>query len=86
MCGAPCLIRSATDQRSEAGRRLWPAQVWVELSVGFERKEDRNESICEAVRIHRLTLSEVGDYVGLRYLTISMIAKQQFALRHESEE
>jgi hypothetical protein len=36
----------------------------------------RNKQIYQAVRVHRYTLKEVGGFVGLRYSTISVIAKQ----------
>ena len=34
-----------------------------------------NERIYQAVRVHHYTLREVGDFVGLLYSSISMIAK-----------
>lgn len=45
----------------------------------------RNERIYEAVRTHRYTLRQVGEYVGLRYSTISVIAKK-VRDRRESEQ
>lgn len=39
-------------------------------------KATRNERIYQAVRVHHYTLREVGDYVGLLYSTISLIAKR----------
>jgi len=39
-------------------------------------KATRNERIYQAVRIYHYTLREVGDYVGLLYSTISLIAKR----------
>jgi len=47
-----------------------------EFSAGVFVKATRNESIHEAIRLYRYTLNEVGDYVGLLYSTISMIAKR----------
>ena len=36
----------------------------------------RDEQIYQAVRVHHYTLKEVGGFVGLRYSTISVIARQ----------
>ena len=47
------------------------------LFHNVEDKKTRNERIYEAVRIHRYTLRQVGDHVGLLYSTISMIAKRE---------
>ena len=58
----------------------------AELFDGIVDKEDRNRRIYEAVRIHRYSLSEVGDRVGLLYSTISMIAKKQHEILRESEK
>jgi hypothetical protein len=48
----------------------------AEIFEGVSDKGLRNEKIYEAVRTHRYTLREVGEHVGLRYSTISVIAKQ----------
>ncbi|MEA3238855.1 MAG: addiction module toxin RelE, partial [Candidatus Bipolaricaulota bacterium] len=40
-------------------------------------KSDRNVRIYDAVRLHHYTLQEVGNYLGLHFSTISVIAKQQ---------
>ena len=47
-----------------------------ELFSDVSDKATRNEQIHEAIRLYRYTLNEVGDYVGLLYSTISMIAKR----------
>ena len=39
-------------------------------------KPTRDEQIYQAVRVHHYTLKEVGAFIGLRYSTISVIAKQ----------
>jgi hypothetical protein len=47
-----------------------------ELFADVSDKAARNERIYEAVRAYHYTLKDVGDYVGLLYSTISMIAKR----------
>ncbi|GAH14999.1 unnamed protein product [marine sediment metagenome] len=47
-----------------------------ELFTDVSDKTTRNERIYQAVRVHHYTLREVGDFVGLLYSTISMIAKR----------
>ncbi|MCK4394753.1 addiction module toxin RelE, partial [Candidatus Bipolaricaulota bacterium] len=47
-----------------------------ELFTDVSDKTTRNERIYQAVRAHHYTLREVGDFVGLLYSTISMIAKR----------
>ena len=47
-----------------------------ELFADVSDKATRNERIYQAVRVHHYTLREVGDFVGLLYSSISMIAKR----------
>jgi putative transposase len=47
-----------------------------EIFAGVSDKSQRNVRIYEAVRTHRYTLREVGEHIGLRYSTISVIAKE----------
>jgi len=47
-----------------------------ELFADVSDKATRNERIHQAVRVHHYTLREVGDFVGLLYSSISMIAKR----------
>jgi len=47
-----------------------------ELFAGVSDKATRDERIYQAVREHRYKLKEVGDFVGLLYSTISVIAKR----------
>ncbi len=39
-------------------------------------KETRNQRIHDAVRVHHYTLQEVGDFLGLHFSTISVIARR----------
>jgi len=47
-----------------------------ELFANVSDKAARNERIHSAVRTHQYRLKEVGDYLGLCYSTISVIAKR----------
>jgi len=48
-------------------------------------KAARNEQIYEAVRVHKYTLKEVADLLGLYYSTISVIAKRVAETREHQE-
>ena len=39
-------------------------------------REDRDQHIHAATRVHEYTLRAVADFLGLHYSTISMIAKR----------
>jgi hypothetical protein len=39
-------------------------------------KDTRNQRIHDAVRVYHYTLQEAGEYVGLHFSTISVIAKR----------
>jgi hypothetical protein len=47
-----------------------------ELFADVSDKATRNERIYQAARVHHYTLREVGDFVGLLYSSISIIAKR----------
>jgi REP element-mobilizing transposase RayT len=47
-----------------------------DLFAEVRDRTDRNERIHDAVRLHEYTLKEVGDFLGLHYSTISVIAKR----------
>jgi hypothetical protein len=47
----------------------------AELFADVPDKQARDQQIHEAVRIREYTLKEVGDFRGLYYSTISVIAK-----------
>jgi hypothetical protein len=55
-------------------------QLQTDLSAGSQdltmAKATQNERIHNAVRDHQYKLKEVGDYLGLCYSTISVIAKR----------
>jgi len=57
-----------------------------ELFAGVTDKVTRNERVQQAVRVHRYTLREVGEGVGLLYSTISMIAKPVDEKERKSQE
>jgi hypothetical protein len=48
----------------------------AELFADVLDKQARNQQIHEAVRVHEYTLKEVGDFLGLYYSMISVIAKR----------
>jgi len=53
--------------------KTWPRSSSF---AGITDKATRDERIHQAVRVHRYTLKEVGECVGLLYSTVSVIAKR----------
>ena len=56
-----------------------------ELFSGVSDKATRNERIHQAVRVHHYTLREVGDFLGLYFSTISVIAKRVDEIKKHQE-
>jgi hypothetical protein len=65
------------QDRDYRKRECFAARPSLEkLFADVSDKTTRNERIYQAVRVHHYTLREVGDFVGLLYSSISMIAKR----------
>jgi len=73
---SPRLRDSALQKEIPRHQRLVSRPSLDELFAKWETKAIRNESIYEATRIHEYTLSELQDYLGLHYSTISRIASR----------
>jgi len=56
--------------------RLATRPILAKLSADVPDKQERNQQIHEAVRVHEHILKEVGDFLGLYYSTISMITNR----------
>jgi hypothetical protein len=56
--------------------RLATRPSLAELFTDVPDKQARNQQIHEAVRVHEYTLKKVGNFLGLYYSTISVIAKR----------
>lgn len=74
----PFILDKPQDPEFRARERFAARPSLSQLFDGVPDKATRNERIYQAVRIHRYTLKEVGDHVGLLYSTISMIARQVY--------
>jgi len=72
----PMIEEKPLDPEYRTRERFAARPSLKEIFRGVTDRVSRNERIYEAVRTHRYTLQEVGDQVGLRYSTISMIAKK----------
>jgi len=72
----PLLLKSMTDKEITRRERLATRPSLDELFHGVKGRTMRNERIHEAVRMHQYTLSEVGEFLGLAYSTISLIARR----------
>ncbi len=71
------LLRDVEENREFCREeRLATRPTLEELFVDTIGKVMRNERIHNAVRNHQYKLKEVGDYLGLCYSTISVIAKR----------
>jgi len=73
---APLLRDSALQKEIPRHERLVSRPSLDELFAKWETKAIRNERIYKATRIHEYTLSELQDYLGLHYSTISRIASR----------
>lgn len=71
----PLLADVVGDSEIRREERLALRPTLEELFSGVADKKNRNKQIHAAVRRHRYKLKEVGDYLGLCYSTISVIAK-----------
>jgi len=72
----PLLNDKSLDPEYRKCERFAARPSLQELFADVTDKATRNEQIYQAVRVHHYTLKEVGVFVGLRYSTISVIAKQ----------
>ena len=72
----PLLTDVAQNREIRRALRLAARPSLEQLFAGVTDKATRNERIHEAVRKHQYKLKEVGDYLGLCYSTISVIAKR----------
>ena len=72
----PLLKEKPLDPEYRKCERFVTRPSLEELFRDVLDKAARNEQIYQAVRVHHYTLREVGDYVGLLYSTISVIAKR----------
>jgi len=71
----PLLKEQPVDPEIRRRERFAARPSLEELFGGICNKATRNEQIHQAVRIHRYTLREVGNFLGLHFSTISVIAK-----------
>jgi putative transposase len=81
----PLLKEKPLDPEYRRRERFAARPSLEELFSDVRDRATRDERIHQAVRVHRYTLNEVGDFVGLRYSTISVIAKR-VGERRESEK
>ncbi len=72
----PLLKEKPIDPEYRKHERFAARPSLEELFSDVSDKATRNERIYQAIRLHHYTLQEVGDYVGLLYSTVSVIAKR----------
>ena len=72
----PLLNDKSLDPEYRKRERFAARPSLQELFVDVTDRATRDEQIYQAVRVHHYTLKEVGACVGLRYSTISVIAKR----------
>jgi len=83
---APLLQDSALQREIPRHERLVSRPSLDELFAEWETKAVRNERIYEATRVHEYTLSELQDYIGLHYSTISRIAARVEAEKRSKDK
>lgn len=71
----PLLKNLVENREIRREERLATRPTLDELFIDVTDKPTRNERIHLAVRKHEYKLKEVGDFLGLCYPTISVIAK-----------
>jgi len=72
-----CIANPGRQTSKYNGRpRTFTRPSLEELFADVTDRTTRDEQIYQAVRVHRYTLKEVGGFVGLRYSTISVIARR----------
>ena len=72
----PLLNDKSLDPEYRKCERFVTRPSLQQLFVDVTDKTTRNEQIYQAVMVHHYRLREVGEFIGLRYSTISVIAKR----------
>jgi len=72
----PLLEERQVDPEIRRQERFAARPSLEELFAGIPDKATRNERVHQAVRVYRYTLKEVGDFLGLYFSTISVIANR----------
>ena len=83
---SPLLRDSALQREIPQRERLVSRPSLDNLFAEGKTKAVRNETIYEATRIHEYTLSELQDYLGLHYSTISRIATRSEAEKRSKDK
>jgi DNA-binding MarR family transcriptional regulator len=83
---APLLRDSALQREIPQHERLVSRPSLDNLFAEQETKATRNERLYEATRIHEYTLSELQEYLGLHYSTISRIASRVEAKKRSKDK
>jgi hypothetical protein len=72
----PLLAEKPPDPEIRKEERLAARPSLEELFSGISDEATRNERIRQAVRAYHYKLREVGEFLGLHFSTISVIAKR----------
>ena len=72
----PLLADQAALKEIPRRERLATCPSLAKLFADIPDKQARNQQTHEAVRVHEYTLKESGDFLGLYYSTISVIARR----------
>jgi len=70
----PLIAQKPLDPEYPRRERLANRPTLAQLFEGVQGKAARNARIHEAVRLHRYTLREVGEFLGLHPSTVSLMA------------
>lgn len=81
----PLLKERLSDPEIGKRERFVTRPGLEELFSGVSDKVTRNARVHQAVRVHHYTLREVGDFLGLHFSTISLIAKRVDEIKQHQE-
>ena len=80
---APLLNEQVGDTEFNRSTRLIGRPTLARIFSAALDKRSRNECIHQAMRVHEYTLTEIADFTGLHYSTISVIATRVDAEKHQ---
>lgn len=82
----PLVREKPPDPEYRKRERIVARPSLEELFAGVADEATRDERIYQAVRVHRYTLKEVAECVGLLYSTVSVIATRVDEKKRRSKE
>jgi REP element-mobilizing transposase RayT len=73
----PRLTKSEQAKEIPVRERLASRPSLQDLFKGTKSKKERGEKACAAYAVHRYTLREIGEHLGLHYSTVSKMVRRE---------